>query len=219
MYIGKPIKRREDFRFLTGRGNYVDDIVLPGTTYAALVRSPHAHATIASIDTAKAARMLGVLAVLTGKDWNEAGLGSIPCIGPCDFSDGRPMNWATHQILTVDKARFVGDPVAVVIAETRLQAADAAEAVAVGYAPLPAVVNPLAALEDGAPILHEDIGTNLVFEVEHGDKQKMEAAFAAADHVTEVDLVQNRISSNPMEPRTCLRALRPTIGPLHALRE
>ena len=204
MYIGKPIKRREDFRFLTGRGNYVDDIVLPGTTYAALVRSPHAHATIASIDTAKAARMLGVLAVLTGKDWNEAGLGSIPCIGPCDFSDGRPMNWATHQILTVDKARFVGDPVAVVIAETRLQAADAAEAVAVGYAPLPAVVNPLAALEDGAPILHEDIGTNLVFEVEHGDKQKMEAAFAAADHVTEVDLVQNRISSNPMEPRTCL---------------
>ena len=98
MYIGEPVKRREDFRFLTGRGNYVDDIVLPDTTHAAFVRSPHAHATITSLDTSKTAGMPGGLAVLTGKDWNEAGLGSIPCNGPCHFSDGRPMNWVTHQI-------------------------------------------------------------------------------------------------------------------------
>ena len=204
MYVGESIKRREDARFLTGRGTYVDDIDAPNTAYAAIVRSPLAHAQIRKLDAARARNMPGVVAVITGEDWAAAGLGKAPCISPVNFSDGRKMNTATRPILVTDKICHVGDPVAAVIAESRWQALAGAEAVEVDYAALPAVTDTAAALADDAPILHEALGTNLIFDVEHGDKQKTTAAFKAAHHVAKVDLVNNRISANPIEPRCCL---------------
>ena len=148
--------------------------------------------------------MPGVVAVITGEDWAAAGLGKAPCISPVNFSDGRKMNTATRPILVTDKICHVGDPVAAVIAESRWQALAGAEAVEIDYAALPAVTDTAAALADDAPILHEALGTNLIFDVEHGDKQKTTAAFKAAHHVAKVDLVNNRISANPIEPRCCL---------------
>jgi len=204
MYVGQSIKRREDDRFLTGRGNYVDDINAPNAAYAAFVRSPLAHAQIRKLDTARAKNMPGVLAVITGEDWAAAGLGKAPCISPVNFSDGRKMNTATRPILVAAKVCHVGDPIAAVIAERRWQALDAAEAVEVDYAALPAVTDAGAALTDGAPVLHEALGTNLIFDVEHGDKPATATAFVAAHHIAELDLINNRISANPIEPRCCL---------------
>ena len=145
-YIGKSVRRDEDFRFLRGRGRFVDDLKAPDALWAAFVRSPHAHARIGALDIADAAAMLGVVAVLTGADWAAEGYGEMPCLAPENFSDGRPMNEALRPVFSTQRVRHVGEPVAMVVAETRDRANDAAEAVAVEYDALAAVAHPLEAL-------------------------------------------------------------------------
>ncbi len=214
MYVGQRLKRREDDKFLKGRGRFVDDIEPADAAHVAFVRSPHAHARITDIDTKAAARMPGVLRVLTAADWQKAGLGELTCVHPMPFSDGRPMNEALRPALAAGKVCHVGDVVAAVIAEDRYQAADGAEAVMVDYHPLPAVTDIAHALDPSAPILHEAFGTNLVFEIERGDRAATEAAFAAAHHVVALTLDSNRVAGSPLEPRAYVCAFDETTGAL-----
>jgi carbon-monoxide dehydrogenase large subunit len=204
MYIGESVKRREDIRFLTGHGRYVADVKPWNAAYLGLARSPHAHARIVSIDVSRAEKMPGVLAVITGKQWVESGLGMLPCLSPVHFTDGRKMNEAVRTVISVDRVRAVGEIVVAVVAETRYQAMDAAEAVEVTYEPLPSVTSTALALESGAPLVHERFGTNLMFEVEAGNKAATQAAFAEAHHITSLQLTNSRITANSMEPRTYL---------------
>ncbi|HEY4319091.1 MAG TPA: xanthine dehydrogenase family protein molybdopterin-binding subunit [Herbaspirillum sp.] len=201
-YIGKPLLRREDNRLLTGRGRYVDDVQLPGTTWCAFVRSPHAHALIRNISTDAAAKMNGVLRILTAADWAEAGLGELTVVHPMPFSDGRPMNTATRPVFATERVRHVGDIVAAVIAETRQGAQDAVEAVEVEYEPLPSVTEVAHALDADAPLVHERFGSNAVFDVQKGDEAKVNAALAGAHKVVELVLPSNRLAANPIEPRS-----------------
>ncbi len=204
VYTGKSIKRREDDRLLRGRGQYVDDIYLPNMSHAAFVRSPHAHARIRGISTATAESLPGVLAVLTGEDARAAGLGDLACIWEAAQRDGSPMNEVTRPILVTDRVRHVGDTLAVVVAEDRYQAMDAAEAVEVDYEPLPAVVDTARALDSGAPLVHERFGSNIVTDWDIGDEAATEAAFAKAAHVTALELTANRLAGSPVEPRACV---------------
>src|SRR6516164_9631860 len=189
--IGKPLRRREDHRFLTGAGKYADDMNLPGQTYAYVVRSPHAHARLAGIDVGPAASEQGVLAVLTGSDATADGLQPIPQRPvpanpyevPLKSRDGSPFLIPPHPVLALDKTRYIGEPVAVVIAETLWQATDAAERLAVAYEPLPALVRSADALMPEAPLVWEDHGSNLCVDSETGDKAATELAFAEAAHV------------------------------------
>lgn len=201
-YIGKPLLRREDKRLLTGRGRYVDDVQLPDTAWCAFVRSPHAHALIQNISTDAAARMDGVLRILTAADWAAAGLGELTVVHPMPFSDGRPMNTATRPVFAKDRVRHVGDIVAAVIAETRQAAHDAAEAVEVDYEPLSSVTEVAHALDADAPLVHEQFGSNAVFEVRKGDEAKVNEALAKAHKVVELVLPSNRLAANPIEPRS-----------------
>ena len=203
-YIGQPLRRREDIRFIQGRGRYVDDVALPRTAWCAFVRSPHAHARLGRIDTAAAQAMPGVLLVLTAADWERAGHGELTVVHPMPFGDGRPMNEAPRPAFARDKVRHVGDVVAAVIAETREAAEDAAEAMGVEYDPLPPVVDVRDAVAPGAALVHERFGCNLVFEIERGDRDKTAAAMAAADKVVELALANTRLAANPMEPRAYL---------------
>ena len=141
-YIGKPLRRREDARFVRGQGLYVDDVVLPGLVWCAFVRSPHAHARIVSVSTRAAAARPGVLMTLTADDWAKAGHGELTVVHPMPFGDGRPMNAAPRPAFARDKVHHVGDIVAAVVADTRFAAEDAAEAVEIAYDPLPAVTTP-----------------------------------------------------------------------------
>src|SRR5712671_3469728 len=162
--IGKPLRRREDRRFVQGKGRYVDDVQLPGTAWCAFVRSPHAHARIRSISTEAASRMPGVCLVLTASDWAKAGHGELTVVHPMPFGDGRPMNVAPRPAFARDKVHHVGDIVAAVVAETKFAAEDAAEVVAVDYEPLPAVTTTRDAVAPGAALVHPEFRTNLVFE-------------------------------------------------------
>lgn len=200
--IGQAITRREDFRFLTGQGKYVDDISLLNQTHAWIVRSPYAHATINSIDTQDAAGMPGVIRIYTSADFVDAG--GVPCGWQVNNKDGSPMNEPKHPILAEGKVRHVGDPVVLVIGETRQQARDAAEAVLVDYDELPAVVDMQAALEENSPVIHDDVDSNLCFDWELGDKTATDTAFENAHHVTRLDLVNNRLVANAMEPRAAI---------------
>jgi carbon-monoxide dehydrogenase large subunit len=202
--IGKPLRRREDVRFLRGQGRYVDDISLPGTAWCAFVRSPHAHARIRRIGIDPATAMPGVLKVLTAEDWARAGHGELTVVHPMPFSDGRPMNSAPRPAFASGKVRHVGDIVAAVVAETRAAAEDAAETLAIDYEILPAVTDARTAVEPGAPLVHERFGSNLVFQIERGDRARTEAAMAAAARVVELTLRNNRLAANPMEPRAYL---------------
>ncbi|MEC7488190.1 MAG: xanthine dehydrogenase family protein molybdopterin-binding subunit [Pseudomonadota bacterium] len=208
-YMGQPLKRREDFRFVRGKGRYVDDIKLAGMVWCAFVRSPHAHARITGVDTLSAGRLPGVLKILTHEDWLNAGLGELKVVHPMAFGDGRPMNEAPRPAFASDKVRHVGDVVAAVIAETRAQAEDAVETVNVSYDVLPAVTNISRALDGNAPIIHEQFGNNTVFEIEKGDLAATEAAMTAADHVVEMTLPSNRVAGSPMEPRSYLCDFNP----------
>jgi carbon-monoxide dehydrogenase large subunit len=199
--IGAPVRRKEDGRFLTGRGTYTDDINRPGQVHAYLLRSPHAHAEIRGIDTAAAKAGRGVLAVFTGADMQVGGL---PCGWLIHSKDGSPMAEPPHPVLAQGRVRHVGDPVAVVIAETRSQAKDAAELIAVDYKTLPAVVAAEEALKPGAPQLHEQAKGNLCYDWHLGDKAAVDTAFAKAAHVTRLDLVNNRLVPNAMEPRAAI---------------
>jgi carbon-monoxide dehydrogenase large subunit len=203
-YVGQPLRRREDVRFLRGKGLFVDDVAPPGTTWCAFVRSPHGHARIRGLSTNIAAGMPGVLLTLTAEDWKRAGHGELTVVHPMPFSDGRPMNNAPRPAFASDKVRHVGDIVAAVIAESRLAAEDAAEAVEVDYEPLPSVCDPRAALAPGAPLIHERFGSNIVFDIERGSREKTESAMAGAAKIVALDLHNSRLGANPLEPRAYL---------------
>ncbi len=204
MLIGKALRREEDLKFITGRGQYTDDMAMAGMVHAVFVHSPHAHARIKKIDKTKALKMPGVLAVLSDEDWQKEGLGALTTIHPVDYYDGRPMNLAPRPVFARGKVCYVGDNVACVVAETRFQALDAADAVEIDYEVLPSITDTEACLAPGAPIIHEQFGTNEAEEWRYGDKDKTEAALEASHHVTTLKLISNRITGNPMEPRTYL---------------
>jgi carbon-monoxide dehydrogenase large subunit len=199
--IGARVERKEDYRFLTGAGQYTDDIELPRQSYAAFVRSPHAHAIIKKISTAKAKASPGVLAVFTGEDFAAAKLGGLPCGWLITDVNGQPMKEPPHPCLAQGKVRHVGDQVAIVVAETSAQARDAAERVEVDYDVLPAVVDGSKARAKGAPQLHDIAPDNTCYVWAIGDKAVADAAFAKAAHVTKLDFVNNRLIPNAIEPR------------------
>src|SRR5208283_1764337 len=202
--IGTPVRRREDYRFLTGQGTYTDDIDRPGQLYAYVLRSPHAHARITGIDPAAAQRASGVVAVYTGKDMAADGVGGLPCGWQIHSKDGSPMAEPPHPVLAVDRVRYVGDPVAVVIAETLAQARDAAELLNVDYAEEAAAVDSVAALQPGAPQVNSEAPGNLCYDWHLGDLAAVEVAFAKATRIIKLDLVNNRLVPNAMEPRAAI---------------
>src|SRR5271166_5611450 len=203
-YVGRPLARREDARFIQGRGRYVDDVMLPETAWLSFVRSPYAHARIRSLSMGKAATRPGVLRILMAQDWAKAGHGELTVVHPMPFGDGRPMNDAPRPAFAREKVHHVGDIVAAVVAESRSAAEEAAEAVEVDYAPLPAVVSLAEALAPDAPLVHEQFGTNVVFETERGDRRRTQEALSAAARVVELKLSSNRLAANPIEPRAYL---------------
>ena len=202
--IGASILRVEDRRFLLGRGRFVADIAVAGEAHCVLVRSPHAHARVVAIDTAAAAACPGVVAVLTGADMAADGVGPMRPLWAVRSSDGAPMAEPPRWHLARGIVRHVGDPVAAVIAETVEQALDAAEAVAVEYAPLPAVTASAPAREPGAPQLHAEAPGNIVYRFERGDAAAVDAALAKAAHVVRLDLHNNRLVCAALEPRAVL---------------
>jgi len=202
--IGKPVRRREDYRFLTGQGTYTDDINRPGQLYAYILRSPHANARLGRIDTSAAASAPGVVAVFTGPDMAKDNIGGLPCGWLITSKDGSPMKEPPHPVLTVDRVRHVGDPVAVVIAESYPQAHDAAEKIAVDYTVEPAVVDPIEALKPGAPQLWPEAPGNVCYDWHLSDAAAVETAIAKAAKVVKLDLVNNRLVANAMEPRAAI---------------
>ncbi len=202
--IGASVKRKEDFRFLTGQGRYTDDINRPGQVYAYFVRSPHAHAKIKGINKAEAEASPGVLGVFTGADMAADNVGSLPCGWVVTDRNGDPHKAPPHFPLARDKVRYVGDHVAVVIARTYAQAKEAGEKVQVDYEELPAAVGLSAALASGAPQVHDEAPGNLCYDWVLGDEGEVDAAIAKAAHVTRLDLVNNRLIPNAMEPRAAI---------------
>ena len=200
-HIGESLRRKEDYRFLTGAGQYTDDVNLANQRYAVFVRSPHAHATIKSIDTAAAEAMPGVAKVFTGKDL-EGKMGGLPCGWLITSTDGSPMKEPPHPVLAQGKARYVGDHVAMVVADTLKQARDAAEAVVVDYDVLPAVVDVRDAAKASA--LHDIAPDNHCYKWAIGDKSAVDDVFSRAAHVTRIDLTNNRLVPNAMEPRAAI---------------
>ena len=200
--IGAAVRRKEDHRFITGKGRYTDDLDRPGQAYAYFVRSPYAHARIRHLDATTAKTMPGVVDVLTGADLAADGLGDLICGWMIHSKDGSPMKMGSHPALAKEKVRYVGDHVAVVIAETLNEAKDAALAVEVEYELLPAVAD-LATATDGEQI-HDCAPRNTAFEWELGDKAATEAAFARAAKVTSIDIVNNRLAPNAIEPRAAI---------------
>ncbi len=202
--IGARVSRKEDRRFITGAGRYTDDMVVAGMKAAAFVRSPHAHAEIRKIDTKRALAMPGVIAVLTGKELKADGIGNLICGWMIHSKDGTPMKMGAWSPLATDRARYVGDTVAVVVAETRTQARDAAEAVDVSWKPLKAVSGAVDALKKGAPQIHPEAEGNLIYDWEIGEAAKTDKAIKDAAHVTRMHIVNNRLVPNAMEPRAAL---------------
>lgn len=200
-FIGKPIKRREDARFLKGAGKYTDDIKLPKMTQAAFVRSPYAHAKILSVDTSEAKKAKGVVAIYTGSD--GCGEYGVPCGWQVNFKNGDTMREPKHPLLAKDKIKHLGEAVAIVVAETLEEARDAAELVEVDYEELPAVTDPLKAMEAGAAKVHDEWEDNRAFDWCIGnDRAEVEAALASAHHVTEMEYRNQRLSPNAIEPRS-----------------
>ncbi|HWF95264.1 MAG TPA: xanthine dehydrogenase family protein molybdopterin-binding subunit [Xanthobacteraceae bacterium] len=202
--IGAAVRRKEDQRFITGKGRYTADIDRPGQARAYFVRSPHAHARIKTLDTKAATAMPGVLAVLTGAELASDKIGSLICGWMIHSKDGTPMKMAPHPALATGKACHVGDPVVVVVAETLSQAKDAAEKVACDYEVLPAVADPAKAQRKGTPQIHEVAPGNTIYQWHLGDAAAVEAAFKSAKHVTRLDIVNNRLVPNAIEPRAAI---------------
>jgi carbon-monoxide dehydrogenase large subunit len=202
--IGASVRRKEDFRFLTGRGTYTDDINRPGQTHAYILRSPHAAAKIKKVDTARAKAAPGVVAIFTGADYAADGKGGLPCGWLVKSKDGSPMVEPPHPPLVADMVRHVGDQVAVVIAETKSQARDAAELIDVSYEEMKPIIDTAGALKPGAPEVWPQAKGNLCYDWQIGDKAATDAAFAKAAHVTKIDLVNQRLIANAMEPRAAI---------------
>jgi aerobic carbon-monoxide dehydrogenase large subunit len=202
--IGAPVRRKEDQRFITGKGQYTDDINRPGQAYAVFVRSPHAHANIKRIDTSAALKSPGCLAVYTGNEIAADKVGGLICGWMIHSKDGSPMKAGAHPALAQGKVRYVGDHVAVVIGETLAQAKDAAERVTVDYETLPAVVDLAAAQNAGQAQIHAEAPNNTVYQWHLGDKAAVDAAFGNARHITKIDLVNNRLIPNAIEPRAAI---------------
>ncbi|MEA2787756.1 MAG: aerobic carbon-monoxide dehydrogenase large subunit, partial [Acetobacteraceae bacterium] len=202
--IGASVRRKEDVRFLSGKGNYTDDINRPGQLFAYIKRADRPHATINGIDTAAAAAAPGVVKVFTGADMAAENIGGIPCGWQIHNKDGSPMAEPIHPVLATGKVRHVGDPVAVVIAETKQAAKDAAELLEIDYTDLPAVANLTDAVAPGAPQLHDGAAGNLCYDWVIGDKAVVDGVFANAAKVVKLDLVNNRLIPNAMEPRVAI---------------
>ena len=202
--VGARVERKEDKRFITGKGRYTDDFKMEGMHHAVFVRSEHAHANVKGIDKSAAEGMPGVIAVLDGHQLTGDGVGNLICGWMIHSKDGSPMNMGAWSALATDKVRYVGDAVAVVIAATKEQARTAAEAVVVDYEELPVVVEAVKALEAGAPQVHENAPGNLIYDWEIGEQADVDAAIARAAHVTTLELSNNRLVPNAMEPRAAL---------------
>ena len=199
--VGQSVRRVEDPRLLQGFGRYVDDVSLPHQAYAFVVRSPHAHAAIRSIETSAARAARGVLAVLTGADLAKDALGNLPTDKSRKRRDGSPAFATPRPALVRDRVRHVGDPVALVVAETIEQAIDAAELVAIDYEPLPAVAATADAMRAGAPAVWAEAPDNIAFVWEAGKKDETARGIAGAAHVTRLDFAVSRVAAAPMEPR------------------
>jgi aerobic carbon-monoxide dehydrogenase large subunit len=202
--IGQPVLRSEDPMLVRGEGRFTDDVSVAGQAYAVIVRSRHAHGIIRKIDTEAARKMKGVLGVYTGADLAAADYGTLKCIVPFKNRDGSEMKKPPRPALATDKARFVGDPVAFVVAETLNQAKDAAETVEVDIEPLPAVTDPEQAVRADAPQLYDGVSGNIALDYHYGDADAVNAAFAKAAHVTRLKIVNNRVVVNAMEPRAAV---------------
>ncbi len=202
--IGQPVKRQEDPILVRGQGRYTDDVSLPGQLYAAFVRSPYAHGVLNGVDTEAARAMPGVVAVYTGTDLAPMNYGPLKCVINFPNRDGSPMARPVRGALATDKVRFVGDPVAVVIAETAFQARDAAEAVSLDIDVLPAVTSVEDAIRPDAPQIYDEAPGNLIVDYHYGDSAKVAEAFAKATHVTRLSLSNNRVVVNAMEPRAAV---------------
>jgi carbon-monoxide dehydrogenase large subunit len=202
--IGQPVRRKEDDTLVRGKGRYTDDMNLPKQVYAWMVRSSHAHGILRGIDTSDAKAMPGVLGIWTGADMAEAGYGPFTCGLPLMSRDGTPLHQTNRIALMTDKVRFVGDPVAIVVAETVAEARNAAEAVVLDIEPLPAVTEAEAAAQPGAPQLYDHIPNNVALDYHYGDADAVNAAFASAAHVTKLDIVNTRVAVVPMEPRAAI---------------
>jgi carbon-monoxide dehydrogenase large subunit len=202
--VGQSVPRSEDPMLLRGMGHYTDDVSLSGQAYAVMVRSQNAHGIIRAIETQAALKIPGVLGVYTGADLK--GYGPLKCIVPFNNRDGTPMKKPLREALAKDRVRYVGDPVAFVVAETLLKAKDAAEAVSIDIEPLASVISAEDAAQDSAPLLYEDVPHNVSLDYHFGDTEAVKAAFAAAAHVTRLKLVNSRLIVNAMEPRAALAA-------------
>ena len=202
--VGQPVSRMEDPTLLRGKGSYTDDQNLPGQAYAVMVRSKIAHGLLKGIDSADAAKMPGVLAILTHADMEAAGFGPMKCAVNFPQRDGSPMKTPPRHSLAKDKVRYVGEVIACVIAETAVQAKDAAEVVGPEIAELPAVTTPAQALAAGATQIHDEAPGNLVLDFHYGNAEAVKKAFAEAAHVTRLEIISNRIVVNAMEPRSAL---------------
>jgi carbon-monoxide dehydrogenase large subunit len=202
--VGQPVRRKEDDTLVRGKGTYTDDINLPGQAYAWIVRSTHAHGLIKGIDVEAARAMPGVLGIWTGKDLASAGYNPFTCGLPMKSRDGSPLLQTNRLPLMTDKVRFVGDPVAFVVAETLAQAREAGEAVVIDIEPLPSVTSAEDAAKPGAPQLYDNIPNNVALDYHAGDDAAIDAAFAKAAHVTRLDIVNTRLAVVAMEPRAGL---------------
>ncbi len=202
--IGTPVRRREDYRFLTGQGTYTDDINRPGQLYAFILRSPHANARITGLDTGAAAKATGVVAIYSGKDLEADGVGGLPCGWQIHSKDGSPMQEPPHPVLALGRVRHVGDPVAVVIADALGHARDASELIKVDYAIEPSITNATEALKPGAPLVFPEVPGNVCYDWQLGDLAATDAALKSAARVVKLDLINNRLVPNAMEPRAAI---------------
>ena len=207
--VGQPVPRKEDPTLLRGEGRYSDDVNLAGQAHAVMVRSPVAHGVLRGIDIETASAMPGVLAILTAADLDAAGFGPLRCPMNLPQRDGSPMKTPPRPSLAVGKVRYVGEAVACVVAETAVQAKDAAEAVELDIETLPAVTAPHEALKPGAPQIHDEAPSNLVLDFHYGDGEAVRKAFTEAAHVTRLEIVSNRIAVSAMEPRSAIGSYDP----------
>ncbi|MFZ0723680.1 MAG: molybdopterin cofactor-binding domain-containing protein, partial [Xanthobacteraceae bacterium] len=210
--IGQPVPRFEDPRLVKGQGRYIADMTFPGMAFGYVLRSPHAHARIRSIDTAKAKASPGVLGVFTGADYKAAGFGDLPVPGGLKRRNDVPGYRPRYPALVEDKVRMIGDYVAFVVAETYFQAVDASELIEVDYEPLPAAVSTGDAANPGVPLVWDDCPNNIGFIQVEGNKEATDAAFARAAHVVKQKFIINRVTAATMEPRGCIGLYEPADG-------